>query len=73
MFGKPVIKNFRLGMRVKNRSFASGAPIDMTGTVAEVAGFKGKSIFCDPSRMMVFVKWDDGTAFGVFRAELDKA
>jgi hypothetical protein len=64
---------FRLGMRVRNRSYATGQPIGATGTVALVAGVRGKSIYCDPSRMMVFVRWDNGAEHGVFRGELEKA
>jgi hypothetical protein len=64
---------FRLGMRVCNRSYMNGLPIGATGTVALVAGVRGKSIYCDPSRVMVFVQWDNGTAHGVFRGELEKS
>lgn len=42
------------------------------GTVALVAGFTGKSIYCDPSRRMVFVKWDNGADCGAFRGEIER-
>jgi hypothetical protein len=68
------IKRFREGMRVRSvgYSFISGVPNDMTGTVASVAGFKGKSIYSDPLKKMIFVKWDDGQQRAVFKRELER-
>jgi hypothetical protein len=63
---------FRDGMRVRNRSYLAGVPVGATGKVGLVAGFRGKSIYCDPSRLMVFVNWDSGQSFGVFRGELER-
>jgi hypothetical protein len=63
---------FREGMRVRNTSGATGLPIGLCGTVALVAGVHGKSIYCDPSRLMIFVRWDDGQQFGVFKWELER-
>lgn len=64
---------FREGMKVRNRSYSAGVPVGTEGTVATVAGFRGKSIYCDPSRIMVFVQWANGQSFGVFKGELERA
>ena len=66
------MQRFKLGQRVQFCGMPGGQRYGMGGTVDLVAGFRGKSIYCDPSRMMVFVRWDDGQSFGVFRWELQK-
>lgn len=63
---------FREGMRVRCVSYAAGVQVGTLGTVATVAGVRGRSIWCDPSRHMVFVQWDTGHAFGVFRCEAEE-
>ena len=67
-----MMKRFKLGQRVQFRGSPSVQRPGALGTVDLVAGFRGKSIYCDPSRTMVFVRWDDGRSFGVFRWELQK-
>lgn len=61
----------RLGLRVRNTGFCSGVPRGETGTISEVAGFRGPSVYCDPSRRMIFVDWDNGQQLGVFKWELE--
>lgn len=63
---------FREGMRVRNVSYSAGVPVNTTGRVGVVAGVRGKSIWCDPSRKMVFVNWDTGASFGVFKWEVER-
>lgn len=63
---------FKLGDRVKNHSYLAPVPVGMTGAVSLVAGFKGKSIYCDPCRLMIFVDWDNGQSIGVFKKELTR-
>jgi hypothetical protein len=42
------------------------------GTVAKVAGVRGKSVHPDPSGIMTFVLWDDDVAQGVFTRMLQR-
>jgi hypothetical protein len=63
---------FREGMRVRCTSVIADVPRGTTGTVGTVATGRGKSIYPDPSRMMVFVDWDNGTSIGVFRWEVER-
>jgi hypothetical protein len=53
------------------QSFLTGVPTDELGTVAEVATGRGRSIFSDPGRQMVFVEWDTVPAKAVFRREIE--
>ena len=64
------MKRFKLGQRVQFQGMPGIQRRGALGVVDLVAGVRGKSIYCDPSRMMVFVRWDDGRSFGVFRWEL---
>ena len=66
------MKRFKLGQRVQFCGMPGVQRLGVLGTVDLVAGFRGRSIYCDPSRKMVFVRWDDGRSFGVFRWELQK-
>jgi len=68
---RPGIRNFHEGQRVRCTSYIAGVPYGATGTVAKVAGVRGASIYCDPSRLMVFVDWDEYPPVGVFRGELE--
>lgn len=68
--------------RRERKRFRKGDPVEYVGlpglgparhshgTVAGVAGVKGKSVHPDPSRLMTFVQWDDGHGEGVFTAHL---
>lgn len=67
------MKRFKLGDRVRQCCvFGGAAPCGATGTVALVAGVRGQSIYCDPSRIMVFVQWDSGVGAGEFKRYLEK-
>ena len=66
------MKRFKLGQRVQFCGMPGVQRLGVLGSVDLVAGFRGRSIYCDPSRKMVFVRWDDGRSFGVFRWELQK-
>lgn len=66
-------KRFRLGDRVKMGALFGGVvPYGTTGTVAQVAGVRGKSIYPDPLKLMVFVEWDNGRKSGDFRKFIDR-
>jgi uncharacterized protein involved in type VI secretion and phage assembly len=68
-----MLKNPRLGTRVRvTAPFWSSAPKGALGTIALVAGVRGKSIYCDPSRLMVFVHWDSGAKLGEFCRHLER-
>ena len=69
-----MIKRAKEGMRVRSigYQFMTGVPYGMTGTVSPVATGRGKSVYPDPSRLMIFVKWDNGHKVGVFKKELEK-
>lgn len=60
------------GMRVRNISTFAPIPKGTTGEVAEVATFGGRSIYSDPAKRMVFVRWDNGAQVAVFKTELEK-
>jgi hypothetical protein len=68
--------NFREGDRV----MFVGQPfiVDMKigdfekGTVVKGPGISGRSIYSDPARKMVFVDWDNGEYFAVFKRELER-
>lgn len=62
---------FKLGDRVRyvGPSFL-GPATGSVGTVALVAGPRGKSIHPDPSRIMTFVEWDNALPEGVYTAHL---
>ena len=64
---------FRRGQRVRfiGHTFLSGLPQGIVGTVAEVSGFFGKSIYPDPAKRMVWVEWDNRRPLGVYKFELE--
>jgi hypothetical protein len=68
----PEVVRFKEGLRVKCVARSTGVPLNTTGTVGKVATIGGKSIFCDPTRKMVFVNWDNGQKMGVFKWELER-
>jgi hypothetical protein len=60
-------KRFKLGDRVIVTGWTfGGRRIGEKGTVSLVAGPHGMSIYCDPSRLLVFVRWDNGDACGEY-------
>ena len=69
-----MIKRAREGMRVRciGYGFATGVPLGTEGTVGLVATGRGKSVYSDPCRLMVFVNWDNGQSHAVFKQELEK-
>lgn len=70
----PRSKSYRVGDRVRYMGPAFLGPKSLSvGTVALVAGPRGQSVHPDPSRIMTFVKWDGGTAEGVYTRMLQPA
>lgn len=64
---------FKAGDRVKHTGCWPDVPYGATGTVAEVATGKGKSVYPDPMKLMVFVAWDAPfTSAGVMRHQLER-
>jgi hypothetical protein len=68
--------NFREGDRVMfvGQPFAVDMKIGdfEKGTVVKGHGISGRSIYSDPVHKMVFVDWDNGEYFAVFKWELEK-
>ena len=64
---------FQEGMRVRCTALFAGVPKDTLGTVGLIATGRGRSVYCDPAKNMVFVNWDNGQQKGVFRGEIARA
>lgn len=67
------IKRPTVGMRVVFEGpSVLGPPTGTHGTVALVATGRGKSVHPDPSRLMTFVRWDNGSNEGVYTRHLGR-
>ena len=71
---QPSRKKFKEGDRVRaNWSDPySGVPKGAKGTCALIATVGGKSVYPDPSKLLVFVNWDEHGEKSVPRSILDR-
>ncbi len=67
-------QRFKEGQRVRLLAYDiyTHIPEGATGTTALIAGFKGKSVYPDPQKLMVFVKWDKYGEQSVWRKSLER-
>jgi hypothetical protein len=70
-------RRFKQGDRVEMRGFDPSVRKCRLGTVELVKTFSGKSVYPDPAKAMVFVKWDceeddEPLSIGVFKSTVEK-
>jgi hypothetical protein len=68
------LARFRADQRVRLTypDFYSGVPEGALGTTKLIATFGGKSVYPDPSKLLVFVAWDVHGDHSVPRAILER-
>jgi hypothetical protein len=70
---RPSKTRFAAGDRVRTTGldFYSGVPESAIGTALLIATIGGRSVYPDPSKLLVFVKWDEHGEHSVPRALLE--